>query len=313
VIEIESLTKRYGDALAVDDLNLCAQPGEITGLLGPNGAGKSSTIACISGLRAPDAGRVRVLGRDVVRERRLALEHLGVVPQELALYDELSARENLEYWGAAYGLRGRVLRERAAAVLEQLGLAERADERITRFSGGMQRRLNFGCALLHTPRVLVLDEPTVGVDPQSRVRLLELVRQAADAGSTVLYTTHHMQEAEQLCDRLAIVDHGKLIAFGTLPELQARLGGRDILSLSGRFDPRSARAALEPLREVLGDFELTTLEAHVVQLAVRDGARVLAQVLAALAAAGNEVRETSLRQPSLESLFLALTGKELRE
>ena len=313
MIEIESLTKRYGDALAVDDLNLCAQPGEITGLLGPNGAGKSSTIACISGLRAPDAGRVRVLGRDVVRERRLALEHLGVVPQELALYDELSARENLEYWGAAYGLRGRVLRERAAAVLEQLGLAERADERITRFSGGMQRRLNFGCALLHTPRVLVLDEPTVGVDPQSRVRLLELVRQAADAGSTVLYTTHHMQEAEQLCDRLAIVDHGKLIAFGTLPELQARLGGRDILSLSGRFDPRSARAALEPLREVLGDFELTTLEAHVVQLAVRDGARVLAQVLAALAAAGNEVRETSLRQPSLESLFLALTGKELRE
>ena len=313
MIEIESLTKRYGDALAVDDLNLCAPPGEITGLLGPNGAGKSSTIACISGLRAPDSGRVRVLGRDVVRERRLALEHLGVVPQELALYDELSARENLEYWGAAYGLRGRVLRERAAAVLEQLGLAERADERITRFSGGMQRRLNFGCALLHTPRVLVLDEPTVGVDPQSRVRLLELVRQAADAGSTVLYTTHHMQEAEQLCDRLAIVDHGKLIAFGTLPELQARLGGRDILSLSGRFDPRSARAALEPLREVLGDFELTTLEAHVVQLAVRDGARVLAQVLAALAAAGNEVRETSLRQPSLESLFLALTGKELRE
>ena len=313
MIEIESLTKRYGDALAVDDLNLCALPGEITGLLGPNGAGKSSTIACISGLRAPDSGRVRVLGRDVVRERRLALEHLGVVPQELALYDELSARENLEYWGAAYGLRGRVLRERAAAVLEQLGLAERADERITRFSGGMQRRLNFGCALLHTPRVLVLDEPTVGVDPQSRVRLLELVRQAADAGSTVLYTTHHMQEAEQLCDRLAIVDHGKLIAFGTLPELQARLGGRDILSLSGRFDPRSARAALEPLREVLGDFELTTLEAHVVQLAVRDGARVLAQVLAALAAAGNEVRETSLRQPSLESLFLALTGKELRE
>jgi ABC-2 type transport system ATP-binding protein len=241
------------------------------------------------------------------------LEQLGVVPQELALYDELSARENLEYWGAAYGLRGRVLRERAAAVLEQLGLAERADERITSFSGGMQRRLNFGCALLHTPRVLVLDEPTVGVDPQSRVRLLELVRQAADAGAAVLYTTHHMQEAEQVCDRLAIVDHGKLIAFGTLPELQARLGGRDILSLSGRFDAPSARAALEGLRATLGDFALNTLDAHALQLAVRDGARVLAQVLAALEAAGNEVRETSLRQPSLESLFLALTGKELRE
>ncbi|MBL8801480.1 MAG: ABC transporter ATP-binding protein [Planctomycetes bacterium] len=313
VIEIESLTKRYGDAVAVDDLSLCAKPGEITGLLGPNGAGKSSTIACVSGLRAPDAGRVRVLGHDVHHERRRALEQLGVVPQELALYDELSARENLEYWGAAYGLRGRVLRERAAAVLEQLGLAERADERITSFSGGMQRRLNFGCALLHTPRVLVLDEPTVGVDPQSRVRLLELVRQAADAGAAVLYTTHQMQEAEELCDRLAIVDHGKLIAFGTLPELQSRLGGRDILGLSGRFDPPSARAALEGLRETLGDFALNTLDAHALQLAVRDGARVLAQVLAALEAAGNEVREASLRQPSLESLFLALTGKELRE
>jgi ABC-2 type transport system ATP-binding protein len=177
----------------------------------------------------------------------------------------------------------------------------------------MQRRLNFGCALLHTPRVLVLDEPTVGVDPQSRVRLLELVRQAADAGAAVLYTTHHMQEAEQVCDRLAIVDHGKLIAFGTLPELQARLGGRDILSLSGRFDAPSARAALEGLRATLGDFALNTLDAHALQLAVRDGARVLAQVLAALEAAGSEVRETSLRQPSLESLFLALTGKELRE
>jgi ABC-2 type transport system ATP-binding protein len=313
LIEIESLTKRYGAAVAVDDLSLCAMPGEITGLLGPNGAGKSTTIACVSGLRTPDAGRVRVLGHDVQRERRRALEQLGVVPQELALYDELSARENLEYWGAAYGLRGRVLRERAAAVLEQLGLAERADERITSFSGGMQRRLNFGCALLHTPRVLVLDEPTVGVDPQSRVRLLELVRQAADAGAAVLYTTHHMQEAEQVCDRLAIVDHGKLIAFGTLPELQARLGGRDILSLSGRFDAPSARAALEGLRATLGDFALNTLDAHALQLAVRDGARVLAQVLAALEAAGNEVRETSLRQPSLESLFLALTGKELRE
>jgi ABC-2 type transport system ATP-binding protein len=161
--------------------------------------------------------------------------------------------------------------------------------------------------------VLVLDEPTVGVDPQSRVRLLELVRQAADAGAAVLYTTHHMQEAEQVCDRLAIVDHGKLIAFGTLPELQARLGGRDILSLSGRFDAPSARAALEGLRATLGDFALNTLDAHALQLAVRDGARVLAQVLAALEAAGNEVRETSLRQPSLESLFLALTGKELRE
>ncbi len=313
MIEIENLTKRYGAALAVEGLSLVARPGEITGLLGPNGAGKSTTIGCLSGLRAPTSGSVRVLGHDVVRDKRAALAQLGLVPQELALYEDLSARENLEYWGAAFGLTGAVLRRRAVAVLEQVELAERADERVSRFSGGMQRRLNFGCALVHTPRVLLLDEPTVGVDPQSRVKLLELIRAQARAGATVLYTTHHMQEAEELCDRLAIVDHGKLIASGSLRELHARLGGRDLVQLGGAFAPPSLTAALERAREALGEFEIVSLDERSLQLSLREGSRRLATLLDAVRGAGGEVRETTLRRPSLESLFIALTGKELRE
>jgi ABC-2 type transport system ATP-binding protein len=318
VIEIENLTKRYGETLAVDGVSLEARPGEVTGLLGPNGAGKSTTLACVSGLREPTSGRVRVLGHDVVREKRLALEQLGIVPQELALYDDLSARENLEYWGAAYGLRGAVLRNRVADVLEQIGLGDRSSERVSRFSGGMQRRLNFGCALVHSPRVLLLDEPTVGVDPQSRVRLFELVRSLARAGMTVLYTTHHMQEAEELCDRLAIVDHGKVIASGTQRELQARLGGRDLLQLGGAFEPEAARTALEDLRDAasgarLGELEIVSIDERSLQISLRDASKHLSAVFAALTRAGGEVRETKLHQPSLESLFIALTGKELRE
>lgn len=313
MIEIENLTKRYGATLAVDGVSLTAHPGEITGLLGPNGAGKSTTIACLSGLRTPSSGRVRVLGHDVARDKRLALEQLGVVPQELALYDDLTARENLEYWGAAYGLRGAVLRNRVSDVLEQVGLADRAGERVSRFSGGMQRRLNFGCALVHTPRVLLLDEPTVGVDPQSRVKLLELVREQARAGATVLYTTHHMQEAEELCDRLAIVDHGKMIASGSLRELHARLGGRDLLQLGGAFAPEATRAALEGLRGAVGEFEVVSLDERTLQLSLRDASRHLATLFDVLRQAGGDVRETTLRKPSLESLFIALTGTELRE
>ena len=309
MIDVESLTKRYGDTLAVDNVTFTAQPGEIFGLLGPNGAGKSTTLGCVSGLLTPSSGRVRVLGHDVVHDARAAREALGVVPQELALYEDLGARENLEYWGAAYGLRGTVLRGRVDEVLEEIGLADRAKEPVSRFSGGMKRRLNFGCALVHTPRVLLLDEPTVGVDPQSRVKLLELVRRRARQGMCVVYTTHYMEEAEELCDRLAIVDHGVIIAAGTLQELRAKLGERDLLVLNGTFEVERARKVLE----LLGEITVVVGEAHSLTLSARDASRRLASIFGALAGAGCEVRETTLKQPSLESLFIALTGKDLRE
>ncbi len=309
LIKVEGLRKTFGDTVAVDGVSFTAEPGAIFGLLGPNGAGKSTTIGCISGLLAPDAGRCSVMGHDLQREGKAARATLGVVPQELALYEEISARENLSYWGGAYGLRGAALRERVEFVLDLVELSDRAKEPVKNFSGGMKRRLNFGCGLVHEPKVLLLDEPTVGVDPQSRVRLLELVRSQADAGLCVLYTTHYMDEAEKLCDQLAIVDHGRLIAEGKLDELRAMLGERDILRLSGDFEPCTVSAALSDLTGV-GD--VSADESSITLDLVQAGSR-LPELLSAVAAAGGEIRETTLTRPSLESLFIKLTGRELRE
>lgn len=307
-IEVESLVKRYGDLLAVDGVSFVAEPGGIFGLLGPNGAGKSTTIGCISGLVEPSSGAVRVLGHDVRSAPRLAREKLGIVPQELAIYEDLSAAENLEYWGAAWGLAGAPLRARVGEVLAAIGLGDRAKEPTKRFSGGMKRRLNFGCGIVHSPAVLLLDEPTVGVDPQSRVKLLDLVRAQAAAGTCVLYTTHYMEEAESLCSRLAILDHGKILAAGTLDELRASLGERDLVDFLGRFDVERARGALAGLASV----EVVAASEAELALACAEGTKRLPQLLAALNGAG-EVREVKLRRPSLESLFIKLTGKELRE
>lgn len=309
MIDVDGLQKRYGDLVAVDGISFTARPGRIFGLLGPNGAGKSTTISCIAGLVAPSAGRVRVLEHDVVTDGSRSRERLGVVPQELALYEELSARENLSYWGAAYGLRGGALSKRVDEVLSTVGLLDRAREPVKRFSGGMKRRLNFAAGVVHAPDVLLLDEPTVGVDPQSRVRLLDLVRHEALRGTTVLYTTHYMEEAQQLCDDLAIIDGGKVVAKGTLFELRAELGERDLLRLSGRFTPGVVNLRLRAMPGV----EVIAVGHDTITLAVEQATKHLPAIFSALAEVGADVRETTLTEPSLESLFIKLTGKELRE
>jgi len=309
MIEVEQLRKSFGDLTAVDCVSFVARPGEIFGLLGPNGAGKTTTISCISGLLTPTAGRVRVMGHDVIRDGPAARRVLGVVPQEVSLYDDLSATENLAYWGGTQGMRNPLLRQRIQAVLELTGLQDRAREPVKRFSGGMRRRLNFACGIVHTPKVLLLDEPTVGVDPQSRVRLLDLVRAEAKAGVCVLYTTHYMEEAETLCDRLAIVDHGKIIAAGTLAELRSLLAQRDLLRLSGTFQPEAAKAAVQHIDSI----EVVQSDENLLVLSLTDASRRLPAIFVALQSAGADVRGTTLTQPSLESLFIKLTGKELRE
>lgn len=309
MIRVESLRKLYGDFVAVDGVSFTAQAGQVFGLLGPNGAGKSTTIGCISGLLRPSDGSVSVFGHDVVADGIAARRELGVVPQELALYEDLSARENLNYWGAAYGLRGGALQARVDTVLDQIGLADRARDTVSRFSGGMKRRLNFGCGVVHEPKALLLDEPTVGVDPQSRANLLDLVRAQAAAGVCVLYTTHYMEEAETLCDELAIVDHGQVIADGSLRDLRAMLGERDLLRLTGRFAPTEVRAALERLTDV----ELAQVDEEQITVALPQASARLPELLDLLRATGAELRETILTQPSLETLFMKLTGKELRE
>jgi ABC-2 type transport system ATP-binding protein len=308
-IEVENLKKRYGELVAVDDVSFRSRPGEIFGLLGPNGAGKSTTIGCISGLLPPGAGRIRVMGHDVITDGPASRRRLGVVPQELALYEDLSASENVAYWGAAYGLRGARLKERTAAALVVTGLADRSRDPVRKLSGGLKRRVNFACGIVHEPAALLLDEPTVGVDPQTRVRLLELVREQAAAGATVIYTTHYMEEAEKLCDRLAVIDHGKIIAAGTLPELRSLLGEKDLVRVTGRFDGATVPDALRGLAET----EIVQCGNDMITVAAPEASKKLPDILRRLAAAGFEVRETTITQPSLESLFIKLTGKEMRE
>ena len=307
MIDVQELRKQYGDLVAVDGVSFVAEPGQIFGLLGPNGAGKTTTISCISGLLTPTSGRVNVMGHDIVRDGTAARRHLGVVPQELALYLDLTAVGNLSYWGAAYGMARDVLQRRVAEVLEMIGLADRARDRVSQFSGGMKRRLNFGCGIVHNPRVLLLDEPTAGVDPQSRVRLLELVRDQARRGTTVVYTTHYMDEAQDLCDRIAIVDRGRLLALGTLAELRGLVGEKDLVRLTGRFEPATATRALEALEDV----DVVTVSADTVTIAAAGASRKLPAIFGALGSA--DIQETTLSVPSLESLFIKLTGRELRE
>jgi len=227
MIKVDALTKKYGDFTAAEDINFTVTAGEIFGLLGPNGAGKSTTINCISGLMIPTEGQVYINQHAVTGDAIKAKASLGLVPQDLALYEDLNGAENLNFWAQAYGLSGEHMRQRIDEVLQQVGLAARAKDRVSTYSGGMKRRLNFACGILHQPKALLLDEPTVGVDPQSREHLLSAVEALKAQGTAVLYTTHYMEEAERLCDRIGIIDHGKIIAVGTLDELRSQMGEKD--------------------------------------------------------------------------------------
>jgi ABC-2 type transport system ATP-binding protein len=313
MLVVENLVKQYGDFTAVDDVSFVAAEGSVFGLLGPNGAGKSTLINCISGLLTPTTGHIAVSGHDIVKDGKAARKSLGVVPQEIALYEDLPAIDNLRYWGKAYGLRGKALEDRVSDVLGYIGLADRAKDLPKKFSGGMKRRLNFGCGVVHQPKVLLLDEPTVGVDPQSRAKLFDLVEAERDAGACVLYTTHYMEEAERLCDSLAIIDRGKVIAKGTVDELKSQLGARDALQLSGVFPVDATKAAITGLASSITDLEILGQDEDTLTLTLSHASHHLPGIFEAISSAGGSVSETSLRSPNLETLFLLLTGKELRE
>jgi len=235
VLEIKNLGKSFDTTTAVDNLSLTVSSGEIYGLLGPNGAGKTTTISLICGLLQPDTGNVLIEGKDLRVHPIDVKSMLGYAPQEIALYEELSALENVRFWGKLYGLSGRELNDRAETVLAMVGLTDRAKDSIDKYSGGMKRRINLAVALLHQPRLLLLDEPTAGVDPQARLNLLQVIRELAGTGTGILYTTHYMEEAENLCDRIGIIDQGRLLAEGTLHELISMLGEGKIVTLRGQF------------------------------------------------------------------------------
>jgi ABC-2 type transport system ATP-binding protein len=303
------LRKQFGERIAVDGVGFAIAPGETYGLLGPNGAGKTTTISMVCGILSADGGTVEVDGQPIDTGTTAAKGAIGYVPQDLAIYPDLSARENLVFFGRLYGLGGRRLRDRVAEVLRVIDLADRADERTERFSGGMKRRLNIGIGLLHEPRLLVLDEPTVGVDPQSRNAILGSVESLSAAGMAILYTTHYMEEAERLCDRVGIIDSGRIIAEGTRRELVAVVGELDRVRLSASGDvagAASAASAISGVREA-------TVRDGGLDLLVVDARRRLPRILTAMPQDRVTIRSVEVVEPDLEAVFLHLTGKALRD
>jgi ABC-2 type transport system ATP-binding protein len=302
LVEVRDLTKRYGSLEALAGVSFDIEAGELFGLLGPNGAGKSTLIAIMSGLATPTSGAVRLLGGPPEANRQA----IGVAPQELGLYPDLSARENLTFFGKLYGMNGGSLAERVDSVLQTIGLSDRGHDRAGTYSGGMQRRLNLGAAIVHKPRIVFLDEPTVGVDPQSRAHIFDEVRRLNAAGTTVIYTSHYMEEVQALCRRVGILDHGKLIACDTVAGLLHTLGGTIVLRLA---KPTSAvRARLASLPQV----HLSDTPAGLI-IRCEDVQATVPRVLAVAKELDATITRLEIQEPNLERVFLHLTGRELRD
>ena len=307
LLQAQGLRKSYGARAAVVDVSLTVRAGEVLGLLGPNGAGKSTTVGMISGLTVPDAGAITVGGTTLAHDEFGFKRRIGLVPQDLALFEDLPALANIELFGALYGLPKARLKKRAAEVLELVGLADRARDKPATFSGGMKRRLNIACALVHDPDVLLLDEPTAGVDPQSRNAIFDNLEVLKRAGKALVYTTHYMEEAERLADRIVIIDHGRVVASGTLAELYRVLPAAQTLhiDIEGALDPASLRA-IPGIKQV-------QLEAGQLTVGLDNLTLGAPAVLQAVAAAGATVRHLSSGRANLEDVFLALTGRQLRD
>ena len=308
-IKVQDLHKNFGDVYAVQGVSFDVQAGEVFSLLGPNGAGKSTIISMLSCLLEPTQGDARVSGHSILGEPMAVKEAIGVVPQEIALYKDLSARENLTFWGKMYGLRGDPLRQRVDEVLEVTGLTERQKGRVSKFSGGMKRRLNIGIALLHKPQVIIMDEPTVGIDPQSRRNILDNVQELNRQGMTVLYTTHYMEEAQEISDHIAIMDQGKVIAYGTHDELVKIVGELDRIDLT--INTESARV-IERWQATEGVHEVSAEDGDLTLL-VDDSNLVLPRLFEAATGAGVRITSVEIQEPNLEAVFLHLTGRALRD
>ncbi|WP_155335647.1 ABC transporter ATP-binding protein [Acrocarpospora corrugata] len=304
-----NLSKRYGGAIAVRDVGFTIAPGEAYGLLGPNGAGKTTTISMLVGLLKPDTGTVVVGGTDLAAEPMAAKAKIGYVPQEIALYPDLTGRENLRFFGRLFGLPRKALRGRVEEVLDLVGLADRADAKLDTYSGGMKRRINIGAALLHRPELLILDEPTVGVDPQSRKSILDGVERLVADGMALLYTSHYMEEVERLCHRVAIIDHGAIVAEGTRHELIELVGGVDRIELTLDGD---VETALAKLHGVGGVTEAVRTSAGSVRL-IAEGGRYLLPAIISTVDGIATVTAVEVVEPDLEATFLHLTGSTLRD
>lgn len=310
MLEVEGLKKKFKTNVAVNEVNLYLDKGESVGLLGPNGAGKSTTISMISTLIKPTAGKVRYQGKNILKDPNSIRPILGVVPQEIALYERLSAYENVKFFGKIYGLKGKQLEQKIDQVLELVGLQDRKKDLVKTYSGGMKRRINIAVALLHEPEILIMDEPTVGIDPQSRSYILDMVRKLnQEKGMTVLYTSHYMEEVERLCDRVYIMDHGQIIASGTKEELKSILSSEETVLIE--VDQTSS-AMLDALNELTAIQQVTEAPKGY-KLIVSKGANVLADVFSLAETMDIKITSAHVEVPTLEDVFLHLTGRKLRD
>jgi len=311
ILQAQNLVKKFNDFTAVDDVSFAIEEGEVFSLLGPNGAGKTTTISMLSCLLAPTQGDAVIGGHSVDKDPMAVKRIIGIVPQDIALYEDLNAIENLMFWGRMYGMRGAALKQRVAEVLEEVGLTDKAKQRVKTYSGGMKRRINIAVGLLHKPRLLFMDEPTVGIDPQSRRNILDSVKALNQQGMTVLYTTHYMEEAQELSNRVGIIDHGKLIALGTQHELTQMVGQLDALRLhlpEGQ-ETEPFVAALRSLPDVR---QVTTAD-HEIVLIVPVAQEAIPPVFTQADRLGFKIRSVEIEEPNLEAVFLHLTGRALRD
>ena len=309
ILELKHLTKKFGDFIAVDNMSLSVKSGEIFGFLGANGAGKSTTIHMIAGLLSSNEGEIKILDKNISKHQRFAKMNIGIVPQDLAIYEDLTAYENVRFFAGLYGLRGSKLEERVEEALQFVGLSDKAKSFPKSFSGGMKRRLNIACAIAHRPKLIIMDEPTVGIDPQSRNYILTSVKKLNEMGSTIIYTSHYMEEVEEICSRIAIVDHGKIIAEGTKEQLKAIITETKDITI----EVKSADSVnIEQLKEING-VESVQVEDNVLKINSGTGVNNLNKIIAALLQSGTEIRSIDEKEPNLETVFLTLTGRNLRD
>ncbi|MBB3130142.1 ABC-2 type transport system ATP-binding protein [Paenibacillus rhizosphaerae] len=309
VLDIRGLTKKFGEFVAVDNMSLTVREGEVFGFLGANGAGKSTTINMVSSLLRPSSGEIRILDRDITKQSRFAKLNLGIVPQDLAIYEDMTAYENVSFFAGLYGLRGTQLKERTEEALEFVGLCDKAKSLPKNFSGGMKRRLNIACAIAHKPKLIIMDEPTVGIDPQSRNYILTSVRNLNESGCTIIYTSHYMEEVEEICSRIAIVDHGKIIAEGTKEQLKSTI--TDVKDI--RIEVKSALPAAAGALKAIPGVRTVLQEENMIRIHSDAAVDNLNRILKQLLDDGMEIRSVEEQEPNLETVFLTLTGRNLRD
>lgn len=310
IVKMEQVIKKFGDVTAVDKVSLEIEEGEIFGLLGPNGAGKSTAINMITGLLTIDKGSISIYGKDVRKDKMTTKSYVGIVPQDIAIYEDLTSLENVKFFASLYGLRGKMLEEAALEALEFTGLSEKKNQFPKNFSGGMKRRLNIACAIAHKPKLIIMDEPTVGIDPQSRNHILQSVKKLNEMGSTIIYTSHYMEEVEEICTRIAIMDHGKVIALGTCSELENMINDRDVVVVT--ISEPASKVDENIIREIPG-VENVDIGENTVKITSAREVTNLDKIIQYFIENDLTIKSVESKTPDLETVFLSLTGRKLRD